>query len=420
MDINNDIDDEEKIIYNDIDCESEIENKNKIVNINVINDDDTTNKTNLNLQEQLNDANKKNELLRMELEKTINEYHVVIDEKQRIDDEIVNIRSGLNLEERKKFLEEHNKIEKLRTEMINNRKINEIEKQDMLDKFNFELDFEKHKSYITMQNEIEKMEYELNILNTKNELNKKTAIFKVNETINVYPYETYNKSCDICCCFNSNNNLIVNFDKIYEIITNLPSLSNYEKNLILLRFSEISSYCIKKYNNVSKLYRLSQIFIITCSIINPALLSININQSNTNYFYIFWIVWILQLLVSLVTGFVSWFKWDKKNFLFNIYKTKINKEIWLFIGLTGKNYKSNEGEYNHCQYVNLFLNRLETIHTQLKISEFETERNDNDNSTNPNPNPNPYPNNARNIIVSRRASSLNTPSSVIAPNYNNV
>jgi hypothetical protein len=399
---------------------------NNDTDIGTISEDDICSKigNSLTLQEQLNIANKKKKLLKIELDKTIDEYNNVIERKNRMQVEIENIHKELNLEEIKKNIEEQNKIEKLKMNIMNERKINEIKRQNELDKFYSELDFEKHKSYIEKQNEIEKMEYELNILNTKNELSKKTALSKVNETINVYPYEAYNKSCNInCCCFNSNQNLIVNFDKIYEIITNLPSLTNYEKNLILLRFSEISSYCIKKYNNVSKLYRASQIFIITCSIVNPALLSVNINQSNTNYFYIFWIVWILQLLVSLVTGFVSWFKWDKKNFLFNIYKTKINKEIWLFIGLTGKNYKSNGGEYNHSQYVNTFLNRLETIHTQLKISEFETESNsDNDNSNNTNNHNNPNNiNNPRNIMVSRRReSSLNTPQSVPMPNYDNV
>lgn len=182
-----------------------------------------------------------------------------------------------------------------------------------------------------------------------------------------------------------------------------------------MRFSEILSYCTKKYNRVSRFYKISQIFIIICSIINPALLSVNINQNNSNYIYIFWVVWVLQIAVSLVTGFVSLYKWDKKNFLFNIYKTKINKEIWLFIGLTGKNYKSendSEGdkEYNHSKYINVFLNRLEAIHTQLKISEFETEANNNDddiinnnNSTNNKKNNTRYTNNYKDILTSRRA-----------------
>ena len=59
--------------------------------------------------------------------------------------------------------------------------------------------------------------------------------------------------------------------------------------------------------------------------------------------------------------------------MFNIYKTKINQEIWFFIGLTGKNYNNNSGNYSHSDYVGLFLNRLEKIYTMLKATEFVME-----------------------------------------------
>lgn len=90
------------------------------------------------------------------------------------------------------------------------------------------------------------------------------------------------------------------------------------------------------------------------------------------------------MLVSLVTGYVSLYKWDKKNFLFNIYKTKINQEIWFFIGLTKKNYNLSEN-YSHSEHVNTFLNRLEKIYTMLKITEFEMKNTkDSDGSSNTN------------------------------------
>jgi len=69
----------------------------------------------------------------------------------------------------------------------------------------------------------------------------------------------------------------------------------------------------------------------------------------------------------------------------------------------------------------LFLNRLETIHTQLKISEFETESsNENDEANNSNTNNansnNSNLNNPRNIMISRKTNSL----SVSTPSYDNV
>jgi len=188
-------------------------------------------------------------------------------------------------------------------------------------------------------------------------------------------YKTYKK------CFGQN--IIKDFDNIYEIIRELPTLNNYEKNLILIRFQSILIYCIKHYNIISRWYNSTQIFLIACSIANPALLSINSDRENVNYYSIFWSVWISQLLVSLVTSYVSFFKWDKKYFLFNAYKTKINQEIWLYIELSGNHYKEGSTN-NHSKQLNKFLNRLEYLYKRLKMSEFEIETTNNDEETNNN------------------------------------
>jgi hypothetical protein len=187
---------------------------------------------------------------------------------------------------------------------------------------------------------------------------------------------SYCKNIFLCC---TKDTVIKDFDKIYEIIKEIPTLNNYEKNLILMRFQTISAYCTKHYNTISRWYNDTQIFIIACSIINPALLSINSNRDNIHYYTIFWAVWISQLLVSLTTSYISFFKWDKKYFLFNCYKTKINQEIWLFIELSGNLYKhkdedkDNTRENNHSLHLKTFLTRLETLYKKLKMTEFEIE-----------------------------------------------
>jgi len=186
---------------------------------------------------------------------------------------------------------------------------------------------------------------------------------------------SYCKNIFVCC---TQNTVIKDFDKIYEIIKEIPTLNNYEKNLILMRFQTISTYCTKHYNTISRWYNHTQIFIIACSIVNPALLSINSNRDNIHYYTIFWAVWISQLLVSLTTSYISFFKWDKKYFLFNCYKTKINQEIWLFIELSGNLYKmkeerENNTDNNHSLHLNTFLTRLESLYKKLKMTEFEIE-----------------------------------------------
>jgi hypothetical protein len=230
-------------------------------------------------------------------------------------------------------------------------------------------------------------EQELGIIEKQKDIELRKKILNIDDKIQIYTPDKYNKTC--CNLFKrvTGQNVIDDFDKIYETIINLPSLNSYEKNVILIRFHSILTYCTNNYNSVSKLYNTTQVFLIACSIINPALLSINSDKNNAHYDTIFWTVWISQLLVSLITGYVGLFKWDKKYFLFNAYKTKINQEIWLFIALSGKNYKSKTANsYDHSDHLSTFLNRLETFYRQLKVSEFEIENTkdedgDSDNTT---------------------------------------
>ena len=201
-----------------------------------------------------------------------------------------------------------------------------------------------------------------------------------NNNMDIIPINYFKNNCldNIC----EDNYIIKDFSIIYDIIQSL-NLDNFQKNLILVRFRRINIYCIKNYKSISNYYTKSKLFIIICGILNPSLLSINNNQEEKFYTLLFWTVWSLQLLVSLITGYVGLFKWDKKYFLFNAYKTKINQEIWRFIGLSGKNYKSEKANsYDHSYHLSVFLNRLESFYCQLKISEFEIENTKEEDSNN--------------------------------------
>jgi hypothetical protein len=226
-------------------------------------------------------------------------------------------------------------------------------------------------------------EYELDIIEKQRDIDVRKQMLTINDNIKIYTPDKYGKPCCNFILNMTKQNVIDDFDKIHETIINLPSLNSYEKNIILIRFHSILTYCTNNYNSVSKLYNTTQTFLIACSIINPALLSINSDKNNAHYDTIFWTVWISQLLVSLITGYIGLFKWDKKYFLFNAYKTKINQEIWRFIGLSGKNYKSEKANsYDHSYHLSVFLNRLESFYCQLKISEFEIENTKEEDSNN--------------------------------------
>ena len=148
-----------------------------------------------------------------------------------------------------------------------------------------------------------------------------------------------------------------------------------QKNIILVRFNRISAYCLKNYKTISNNYTFSKLFIISCGILNPALLSINSNKDNLYYTLIYWTVWILQLSVSLITSYVSFYKWDRKYFLYNSYRSKINQEIWYYLELTGKyNIKDDEDSIiTHDSRFNFFLERIESLFRKLKNSDLEIE-----------------------------------------------
>ena len=205
--------------------------------------------------------------------------------------------------------------------------------------------------------------------NTNNNINKEPI-----DTITVYPIEHFEKKFSKCC--KKGNDYIINdFDTIYKIINDLKTLNNMQKNIILVRFNRISAYCLKNYKTISNNYTFSKLFIISCGILNPALLSINSNKDNLYYTLIYWTVWILQLSVSLITSYVSFYKWDRKYFLYNSYRSKINQEIWYYLELTGKyNIKDDEDSIiTHDSRFNFFLERIESLFRKLKNSDLEIE-----------------------------------------------
>lgn len=246
------------------------------------------------------------------------------------------------------------------------------------------LDISYQQIYTKVANEEKMLKLTKNRDSIKKDQFKQNSINKYELEVDLYSKQNLGLTCKgtcqrLLCCFGQH--IIKDYDHIYDIIKELPTLNNYQKNLILIRFQSILKYCIKHYNTISRWYNSSQMFIIACSIVNPALLSINSDKNNAHYFTIFWSVWISQLLVSLVTSYVAYFKWDKKYFLFNSYKSRINQEIWYFIELSGGPYKNNSTDNFHADHIITFLNRLERLYKHLKLSEFEIDNTSNEEET---------------------------------------
>lgn len=175
---------------------------------------------------------------------------------------------------------------------------------------------------------------------------------------------------------------------LYQLIAELDISTAY-KTLALIRFRRIFEHIDTSYHGVQFYYNRSKCFVITASIINPALLSIATDTATHLHLIIFWTVWAMQLLVSLVTAYVNFYKWDKKYFVYMVYKQRVEQEVWTYLELTGKygivnpfNPEEVEGmETTHRSKIKRFLFQLETIYRKLQDTDFGIESTDADADT---------------------------------------
>lgn len=213
-------------------------------------------------------------------------------------------------------------------------------------------------------------------MNNKNEddtsnINNDNTSNKDNN-MKLYELEIFKKNY----CFSNKDFIIQDFHIIYDLILNLNTLNNLQKNIILFRYNNILTYCIEKFNIVNNLYKSSKFFILTVSIVCPALLGIiDFREKNDNDItdILFWIVWILLIFLSLINAYLNFYKWDKKYILFSMYKKKINQEFWNYIELIGKYSDDEESSLDHNMKFDLFITRIESIFRKLNNNLLEIE-----------------------------------------------
>jgi hypothetical protein len=157
-----------------------------------------------------------------------------------------------------------------------------------------------------------------------------------------------------------------------------------DKNILLARFHQIFKHIEQHFNTVKCSYNNSKMFIVTASVVNPALLSIMPSTDDGTYTGLFWLVWSVQIVASLVTAYTTFFKWDKKYFMYMIYKQRVEQEIWMYLELTGPYsivHPLNEAEVTlmhttHQSKIRHFLFRLEKLYKKLQESDFDIEATD--------------------------------------------
>lgn len=184
-------------------------------------------------------------------------------------------------------------------------------------------------------------------------------------------------------CMACNSQSTMDWEMLKRLLQELD-ITLHDKNLIMARFHQIFKHIETHFNQVQWSYNNSKLFIATASVVNPALLSIMPGVEGDSYTGFFWLVWSLQIAVSLVTAYTTFFKWDKKYFMYMVYKQRVEQEIWMYLELTGPYsivHPLNETEVNlmhttHQSKIKHFLLQLEKLFKKLRETDFNIETTD--------------------------------------------
>jgi hypothetical protein len=199
--------------------------------------------------------------------------------------------------------------------------------------------------------------------------------------LNSEPAPTRKRNSPICLCRTRPN---LEWDVLERLLLGLD-IGHHDKTLVIARARQIYHHTNTHFYSVQRLYTLSKFFITTVSVINPALLSITSSTRGETYTWLFWVVWTLQIVVSLVTAYVTFFKWDKKYFVYMVYRQRVGQEIWMYLELTGKYsivHPLNETELllmhtTHQSKLRHLLMRLESLYRKIRESDYTIESTEN-------------------------------------------
>ena len=115
------------------------------------------------------------------------------------------------------------------------------------------------------------------------------------------------------------------------------TLSEPKRIVLTERYVNLLKHLKARSTRVSAIFHFSRTIVTVGSLIVPALLSIQYNQSASEIqFTIYWSTWVISLCVTTCNGLMTLFKIDKKYFsIFTVYEHLVS-EGWQYIQLSGK------------------------------------------------------------------------------------
>lgn len=106
---------------------------------------------------------------------------------------------------------------------------------------------------------------------------------------------------------------------------------------MLYRFTCIMDKVKKKLKIYSRFHTCTKSSLIVGNILVPSILSVEaiMYEYPEVRTFIFWFVWVLSILIALVSSFVTFCNTQKKFNLYNQFNTKLQREMWAYLTLTG-------------------------------------------------------------------------------------
>ena len=124
----------------------------------------------------------------------------------------------------------------------------------------------------------------------------------------------------------------------FEAVLQSSAIDEMRKHAIRRRFVHLLHEFRARCYKFSVLYHIGHLIITVGSLIVPALLSVQYNQSTSTTFQmeIYWMTWFLSLLVTTFNGILVLFKVDKKYHFLHTTLERLRSEGWQYLELTGR------------------------------------------------------------------------------------
>jgi len=168
----------------------------------------------------------------------------------------------------------------------------------------------------------------------------------IDET-DIVPYKPVNT----CCRENE--------DERFEAVLSSILIDDIRKNSIRRRYLYLLYEFRHRCFYYSLIYYIGHLIITVGSLIVPALISVQYNQTNDNSIIFNWLTWTLSLLVTTFNGVLLLLKIDKKYYFLHTTLERLRSEGWQYLELTGRysgalthSVPTHDNQYRYfCHYV---------------------------------------------------------------------